>query len=794
MATIAEAVRVGIAHQEAGRLELAAQVFRCVLAADPQLPDVLHRAGLVAHHLGRHAEAAELVGRAIGVCPQAVEYHNTLGEIYRVSGELSRAADCFRRALELNPLLAEAHSNLGSAWHAMGDLDAAVSCFRRAVALKPGLVQAHANLGRTLHDLGQFAEAEDCYRYAIKLRPDHSPTWNNLGVVLRDQGQLDEAVACYQRALNLAPDYADAHFNLGNARKQQGRLAEAIACYHQALRLNPHAAEVHTNLGSVWEIEGQPVEAAACYQRALGLRPHDARAFYNLGSALVKQGRLDEAITCYRQALSLQPDAPEFHNNLGTALSLKCRPVEAAACFQRALELKPDHVEAQSNLGNTWKDRGRIDEALACFRRALVLDPNHEAARSNLVFALLLCPDQEPCTIAAALQEWNQQHAAPLAPRIRPHDNDRNPERRLRVGYLSADFRNHVVGWNLLALLREHDHAACEVFCYSGVTVPDELTERFRGYADQWRPVAGLSDDRLAALIREDRIDVLLELSLHTAGNRLKVFAEKPAPVQVTWAGYPGSTGVSAIDYRFSDPYLDPAGQDDTCYVEESVRLPDSFWCFTPPPEAGSVNVLPALRRGYVTFGCLGNFCKVNPDVLRLWAQVLRRVTRSRMIVLADEGSHRDDTRELLAAQGVDPDRVSFVPRQNRSDYLATYGSIDVGLDTFPYNGHSTSLDALWMGVPVVTLVGRTVVGRAGFSQLSNLGLTDLVAWSPAQFVEIGCSLAADLPRVADLRGSLRDRMRASPLMDAPRFARGVEAAYRHMWRQWCATPGPNVQ
>jgi protein O-GlcNAc transferase len=794
MATIAEALRLAQGHQEAGRLELAAEICRRILAVEPRQPEVLHLAGLVACQLGRHAEAVELVRRAIDVCPTVVDYHNTLGEALRLSGELAQAAACFRRALELNPAHAEAHNNLANTLHGQGDLEAAVSCFRRAIELKPELVQAHGNLGRTLHDLGRFAAAEACYRRALELRSYHAPTWNNLGIALRDQGRTDEAVACYERALALAPDYAEAHFNLGNARKEQGRLTEAIASYRQALRLNPDVAEVHTNLGAAWETQGQPVEAAACYQRVVDLRPHDPLAFYNLGAALFKQGRLDEAIASYRQALRLNPDAPESHNNLGTALAMKSQPVAAATCFQRALELKPDYVEAHNNLGNTWKDRARHEEALACFRRALALDPDYTPAHSNLVFTLLLCPDQDPHALGQALRAWAAQHAAPLATRIRPHGNDRNPDRRLRIGYVSPDFRQHVVGRNVLPLLREHDHTACEIFCYSGVMIPDAVTEQFRSYADHWRPCAGLNDTQLAAQIRADQIDILLDLSLHTAGNRLQVFAEKPAPVQVTWAGYPGSTGLSTIDYRLTDPYLDPPGADDAWYVEESVRLPHSFWCYEPPDDAGPVNALPALDRGYLTFGCLSNFCKVTRPMLRLWAQVLRRVADARLVLLADEGSHRDDVRALLAAEGVATDRVSFVPRQNRPEYLATYGSLDLGLDTFPYNGHSTSLDSLWMGVPVVTLVGQTAVARAGLSQLTNLGLAELVAQSPTEFVEISTALAHDLPRLAGLRAALRERMRASPLMDTPRFARDVEAAYRQMWRRWCEKPETNGQ
>ena len=344
-----------------------------------------------------------------------------------------------------------------------------------------------------------------------------------------------------------------------------------------------------------------------------------------------------------------------------------------------------------------------------------------------------------------------------------------------------------MVGINLLPLFREHDHRQFEIFCYANMIERDKYTDRYQGYADAWRIVAKLTDEALAERVREDRIDILVDLGLHTANNRLLAFTRKPAPVQVTFAGYPGSTGLSAIDYRLTDVYLDPPGVHDDNYTEESIRLPDTFWCYDPLCSEPAVNPLPAIENGYLTFGCLNNFCKINPSVLALWARVLKSVERSRIMILAPEGRHRQDMLALLAREGVAPERVLFVGRQTVPEYLKLYHHIDVGLDTFPYNGHTTSLDSFWMGVPVITLVGQTVVGRAGVSQLSNLGLRELIAETPEQFVSIAAALAGDLPRLSELRAGLRERMQSSPLMDAPRFARNIEAAYRSMWQRWCA-------
>jgi FkbM family methyltransferase len=378
--------------------------------------------------------------------------------------------------------------------------------------------------------------------------------------------------------------------------------------------------------------------------------------------------------------------------------------------------------------------------------------------------------------------------------------NDPSPERRLRIGYVSPDFSSHVVGRNIWPLLHHHDHTQFDITLYANMTHGDPMTEQFQRCADHWCPIATWSDERVAERIRQDAIDILVDLALHTQGNRLLVFARKPAPVQVTFAGYPGTTGLRAIDYRLTDPYLDPSGLNEDYSAEQVYRLPHTFWCFDPQGEEPAVAPLPAIKQGRVTFGCLNNFCKVNDGVLELWTRVLDAVPGSRLMLLSKPGSHRQRTLDFLGRLGIAAERVEFCSPRPRAEYLALYHQIDIGLDTFPYNGHSTSLDSYWMGVPVVTLVGHTVVGRAGLSQLTNLGLTDLVARSPDEFVEIAASLGGDLPRLEALRRGLRERLRQSPLMDAVGFTRGIEQAYRSMWRRWCEqqhqeskTPPPEV-
>ncbi len=637
--------------------------------------------------------------------------------------------------------------------HQSGRLAEAEALYRQILAVEPRHADALHLLGVIAHQVGRDDLAIDLIRQAIALAPDVPHYHSNLGEACRAIGELDEAIAAYRNAIALKPDYPGAHYNLGNALIDKGQLDEAVGAYRQAVALKSDYPAAHTNLGNALREKGQPDEAIAAYRQAIALQPTLPEAHSNLGAALRDMGHLDEAIAACRQALALHPDFPEVHNNLGTA----CR------------------------------DRGQPGEAIAAHRQALALKPDASDLHSNLLLTLNYDPGWDAPAIAEEHRRWNRQHAEPLRSLIEPQPNDRDPERRLRIGYVSPDFREHVVARFLLPLFENHDRQAFEVFAYAQVPAPDAMTQRLRTHTDRWRSLVGLSDAQAAALIRQDRIDILVDLALHTAGHRLLVFARKPAPVQVTFAGYPGSTGLAAMGYRLSDPYLDPPGADETLSSEQTLRLPHSFWCYDPL-DCGDLPVgpLPAELNGGITFGCLNNFCKINDGVLRLWSKVLQTVPSSRLFLLAPEGSPRQHTLDVFRQEGIASGRIEFVSPRPRREYLELYHRIDVGLDTLPYNGHTTSLDSFWMGVPVVTLVGQTIVGRAGLSQSMNLGLPELIASTSEEFVRIASGLAKDLPRLAHLRSTLRQRMEASPLMDAAGFARDIEVAYRQMWRQWC--------
>jgi predicted O-linked N-acetylglucosamine transferase (SPINDLY family) len=537
---------------------------------------------------------------------------------------------------------------------------------------------------------------------------------------------------------------------------------------------------------------GHHDDAVPCFARAVALaREHD-RAAVSAGALMARarylavEGRLEEAALLLQDAARIQPGIVQIHANLGLVLGALGRIHDAAASYRQALAID-GAAEMHHALGSTLLRGGMLEEALASFRSAAEVGPAHARYRSDVVFHAHFHPGYGARSILEEARAWDRAHAVALEEHAKPPKRARAPDDRLRVGYVSPNFRQHCQAFFLFPLLRHHDRRRFEIFCYSDVHRPDEWTRGLLDVAERARGIAGVSDESVAEQIRADGIDVLVDLTMHMEDSRLLVFARRPAPVQVCWLAYPGTTGLAAMNYRLTDPHLDPPEGDASVYSEATIRLPETFWCYDPLTRDQGVTPLPARQAGFVRFGCLNNLLKVNEGVVALWARVMREVPGSKFTILAPGGAARDRARGLFETHGVGSERVEFVEYRPRPEYLATYQSIDVCLDTFPYGGHTTSMDAFWMGVPVVTLVGATVAGRAGLSQATNLGLTELVARAPEEYVRIAVNLCADLERLAQLRAGLRSRMERSPLMDGARFARGIEDAYVEMWERTCA-------
>ncbi len=637
------------------------------------------------------------------------------------------------------------------------------------------------------HKCGQLQAAEQIYRQILQAEPNHVDAIHLLGVIARQVGKHEIAIEYIERAIRLKGNEFIFHNNLGEAYCSLGRIPEAVACYRRALELKPEYANVHSNLGNALRNQGKLDEAVACYRRALELKPKYAEAYSNLGLALTDQGKLDDAVACHRQALELKLNLTEAHNNLGNALKDQGKLDEAVACYRRALELKPDFAEAHSNLGNALKDQGKLDEAVACYQRALELNPEYAVAHSNLLLTLQYCAGATPAALAEAHAEYDRRHAAPLCGAIAQHDNVHDRHSRLRLGFVSPDLDQHPVGYFLVRVLENLSQTQYETICYSDGIVKDGLTHRLQTAATQWRDVKGMSDQLLAEQIRADQIDILFDLAGHTAHNRLLVFARKPAPIQISWIGYEGTTGLTAIDYILADRHVIPIGSEHH-YAERVLRMPHGYLCYDPPAAAPPVGPLPALAKGFTTFCSFNNLSKITPQVVAVWAKILRRVPQSRLILqykgLGDE-TVKDRYQALFVECGVDMRQLDLRGPTSYADYLATYGEVDIALDSFPFAGNTITCEALWMGVPVVTCPGETFASRHGLSHLSNVGLTETIAHDLDEYVELAVSLARDLPRLANLRAGLRQRMAASPLCDGQRFATDWVAMLRGVWEQW---------
>ncbi|QNM96198.1 O-linked N-acetylglucosamine transferase family protein [Chitinimonas koreensis] len=618
-----------------------------------------------------------------------------------------------------------------------------------------GFVAAHA-----AYMARDYAAAAALCEAALRAEPARADGWTLLGVVRRADGDSGEAVRCYRRAIELAPDYADAHVNLGNLLLRQGDPAGAAAAYRAALALRPHWREAENSLAESLRVSEQPEEALAVLRPLIEREPDFPDAYLTLGNTLYDLYRLEKAIVAYQRALALKPDYADAYYNLGNALRDYCHPAEAAIAYRKAIALQPD------------------------FHRA----------HSNLLFTLQVDPRQNRASLLREHLAWDALHGRKRA-RPAPEPADRRPERCLRIGLVSGDFCRHPVGFFLQSMLESLDPAEVALTCYSTTGREDALTDWLRARVAQWRDARRIDDEALDAQIRADAIDILIDLAGHTAGNRLTVFAMKPAPIQATWAGYVGTTGLAAMDYLISDPRETPPGCEDD-YRERIARLPDCYVGYAPPDYAPAVGPLPMLARGHITLGCFNNLVKVTPEVVALWGELLRRLPDAQLLLVTrqlDEPGVAMRYRQLFEAEGV-AERVRFEGRIAHPQLLARYNEIDLALDPFPYSGGLTTLEALWMGVPVVTLGGDRFAARHSVSHLTAAGLTETIVPDAESYLALVARLAGDSVRLAALRGGLRARMQASPLLDGARFARNWQAALRQMWRQYLGERDPAAQ
>ncbi len=564
------------------------------------------------------------------------------------------------------------------------------------------------------------------------------------------------------------------------------RHREVEALCRQQLQQQPDDVDAMNFLAAALLAQGQAQAGIECLRRAITSAP-SAEAYRNLAAILAARGDADGAIENYRVAVRLQPALGDAWNALAALLKALGRYDEAEECCRRGLE-HHTHAALRHTLAAALFEQGRVDEAMIEIRAALALNPDAPGAHSDLLRMLSYADGQDPVAVYREHRAWAARHAQPLERTAPPHSNDPDPNRPLRVGYVSPYISKHAVTFFLESVIQHHDRRNFEIFLYADVAQPDEYSQRLQQYGAHWRATLSLTDSDLAQRVREDAIDVLIDLSGHTSHNRLLAFARRPAPVQVNWLGFPSTTGMDSMDYRITDAYCDPPGMTEHLNSESLVRLPGIYMAWRPPDNMPVVGALPALANRYVTFGSFHSCFKITPSTAALWRRILQRVPDSKLRVLAvsSEGAQRH-VRALLTQDGIAPERIQFLSRLAFDEYLAEFGNVDIALDTFPYHGATTTCFALWMGLPVIALAGRTHASRADVSMLNNAGLPQLVADSSDEYVEIAGRMAADLNSLAAMRADLRPRMSRSPNTDGASCARDLEDALRQMWITWCA-------
>ena len=642
-------------------------------------------------------------------------------------------------------------------------------------------------LGLLAYQAGSLEQAADLIGKATMLDPNNAGLHYHHGLAFQTAGNFEAAVASYDRAIALAPDNVDAHVNRGSALAALKQFEPALLSYNDAAALRPNSAVIYYNVGQVLLRLEEFAVAAGSFSKAIELDPKYAEAHDRLGFALLKLKRLSDAEESCRRAVALKPGYAEALYNLGNILVSRERRGEAVDCYREALALKPELVDIYNSLGSALLHSGATADACNSFRSLLAVRPMHDEARSNLIYALDMMTSADVASQQAERKHWCELFAAPVDET--PFSNKPDADRRMRVGYVSADFKMHSAVTAFGAMLTQFNAAEFEVFAYSNLSSePDIVTNLLRDRVTHWREIAEMSDDDVAAKIREDGIDILVDLSGHSRGNRLQVFARKPAPIQITAWGFNTGTGLKAIDVLFGDEIGIP--EEEKHFYAESVRyLPSTFSAYFPL-QLPAVNQLPALSGTRLVFGSFNRLCKLSDETLKLWSRVMAAVPDSALMIKfaeLDDDRQRERVLKQFAAAGIDRERIILAGGTSWRDHVAAYNQVDIGLDPFPHTGGVTTLEALMMGVPVVSLKWPTLVGRLSASFLTTIGLSDWLAETPDAYVEIAIRKARDLPALNELRQGLRQKLSRSIIGDTKAYATVVEEEYRRLWQEWCA-------
>jgi protein O-GlcNAc transferase len=776
----------GSALKQVAQLEAALSSFDQAIALRPEIADAHVMRGNTLQALQQFEAAIDSFDKALVIAPNDMMVCYNRGNALMQTGRMDAAVASFDQATAIELQFAEAWINRGLALQALMQPTEALASFDKAIAINPNIAEAHFSRGLVLRQFSQLGAAVASLDNAIAIRPDFATAHFHRGVVLQELQQLDAAIASYNTAITLQADYAEAYANRGVAQHAQADWEAALASYKMAIRLSPKHPATHLNFGLTLHALQQWDAALASFDAVISLQPDSSDAYCSRGRTLMACDQLDMASASFETAIRLNPESADAHYNRGIVLLRLARPDVAEISFREAVLHDPNLAEAHHNLASSLQTRGDIVGAQASYRKALECDPSRAESHTGLLYCLSSDVNVNANTLFEAHLRFGEQFEAPFRGNFQLHANSPEPERSLKVGIVSADLYYHAIATFIEPLLKElTGSSSYSLHAYYNNTVQDAVSKRLKTYFAHWSDVAAMDDDALAQKIRADGIDILIDLSGHTALNRLLTFARKPAPIQITWMGFPGTTGLQAMDYYLTDRHFFPPGQFDHLFTEKLVYLPGSA-PFLPSPEAPEVNALPALRNGYITFGSFNKIKKFSPDVVALWAQVLHAQPTARMVIGGMESADSPTVLKWFANEGIASERLQFFPVSNMKTYLGLHHHVDICLDTFPYNGGTTTLQALWMGVPTLTLSGSTPVSRTGCSVLGHQSLQSFQANTQQEFVESSLKWANQLAELSHIRNSLRERINASPVGQPKIIAAALENAMRTMWRRWC--------
>lgn len=780
-------LHLGNAHMDRGQPDLAMPCFMRALELAPGYAEALGRLGDVLQAQGHLKEAGECYRGALEIDPALAIAHAGKGDVLRSQQQFQAAEASYRQALILAPGAADLHRKLGDVHVALNRPEPAIQSYEQALQADPGNALAHGGLGNVLFRLDRNQLAVASYRAATALPAANAAHYHGLGRSLHAIGLTAEAETAYRQAIALDSSVAAPMLHYADLLRETRRKEQAIAIYQAALLLEPQNIDALNNLGMALQEDGQLPLALASFQQILLLAPDNPITHSNIAAILNAMGQKKAALESSRRAVKINPKLPSAHLNLATCLMEMGRLNEAVKSFETVIKLDQNSRAAHVNICSALTRMGRVDEAIEHGRRALKINPDWDELHSNLLFYLSHSENVDAAALFAEHVRYGEHFETPLRASWPTHGNPRDPERVLRIGFVSADLYNHAMAHFITPILeRLAISTRVELVVYANSFHDDPVSRHLHELVDIWRQVEKLTHAELAQLIASDAIDILIDLSGHTGFNRLPAFARKPAPLQLSWIGYPGTTGLQAMDYYVTDRFLSPPGVLDEQFSEKFLYLPATA-PFSPEKDAPPVSPAPAGTNGHITFGSFNRPEKLNRAVIARWARLLRAIPDARMIVAGMPNQQTSDgLRSRFVREGIKAARLSFHMRTNVHEYLALHRHVDICLDTYPYSSSTTAFHALWMGVPTLTLPAPTLPGHAASAILSYAGLTDFIARDEQDFIERGKRLASDTERLAVLRMEMRDRLSNSAAGQPPVIANALEAALRGIWRRWC--------